>query len=78
MQTKDDKMKQELKLNQNLIFNELSRFVNHFINLSLPYELANECLLDCCEQYQLEKNKAHILLTELRSNQKNTSKMFTD
>lgn len=60
------------------MFNELSRFVNHLINFSVPYDQANELVVFCCEQFQLEKSKAHILLTELRSNQKNTSKMFTE
>lgn len=38
MQTKDEKFKQEMKDHQNLVFNELSRFVAFFVNLSLPYE----------------------------------------
>jgi hypothetical protein len=38
LQTKDEKFKQEMKDHQNLIFNELSRFVTYFINLSLPYD----------------------------------------
>jgi hypothetical protein len=38
LQTKDEKLKIDLKDNQNLVFNELSRFVTFFTNLSLPYE----------------------------------------
>lgn len=38
MQTKEDKFKEELRQNQNMIFNELSHFVQHFINLNLPFE----------------------------------------
>lgn len=61
-----------------MIFNELSHFVQHFINLNLPFEQANDTLLQCCEHFNVDKIKAHILLTELKSNQKNTSKMFTE
>jgi hypothetical protein len=36
-QTKEDKNKQLLSNHQNMIFNELSHFVQHFINLNLPF-----------------------------------------
>ena len=52
--------------------------MNHFINLTLPYEQAHEVLLWACEVFLVEKAKTHILLTELKSNQKNPSKMFTE
>ena len=78
LQTKEDKFKEELKLYANMIFNELSRYVAHFINLNLPYEYAHEILLWCCEEFCVDKTQSHILLTELKSNQKNPSKMFTD
>jgi len=55
-----------MKENQNLIFNELSRFVTFFVNLSLPYESANLLLTEACELFMLERTKAHILITELR------------
>ena len=55
MQTKEDKFKEELKQYGNMIFNELSRYVTHFINLNLPYEYAHEILLWCCEEYCMEK-----------------------
>ena len=61
-----------------MIFNELSRFVTYFNNLNLPYEQANQLLIESCEQFMLEKSKAQILCTELRSNQRNTDKMFTE
>ena len=41
LKTKEEKSSQKIKDHQNLIFNELSRFVTHFINFSLPYEQAN-------------------------------------
>lgn len=78
IQTSEEKHLIELKTNANLIFNELSRFVNHFINLSLPYEQAHEILIWTCSEFMVEKSKTHILLTELKSNQKNPSKMFTE
>ena len=78
MKTKEEKLELELKENANLIFNELSRFVNHFINLTLPYEQAHEILIWSCDTFQVDKTKMHILLTELKSNQKNPSKMFTE
>jgi len=46
LQTKDDKNRSDLKEHQNLVFNELSRFVTYFINLSLPYEQANQLLVE--------------------------------
>ena len=51
IQTKEEKYELELKENANLIFNELSRFVNHFINLALPYEQAHEVLIWSCETF---------------------------
>lgn len=77
--SKDKPDKQtELKANQNLIFNELSRFVQSSINFSLSYEQANELLISFCEQFQLEQSRIHLLLTELQSNQKKTANMFTE
>jgi hypothetical protein len=52
--------------------------VTHFINFSLPYEQANRLLVDACDAFMIEKTKAHLLCTELRSNQRNTDKMFTE
>ena len=78
VQTSEEKTAIEMKTHANLIFNELSRFVTHFINLVLPYEQAHEILLWGCEAFQVEKSRQHILLTELKSNQKNPSKMFTE
>ena len=78
LQTKDEKFKSDMKEHQNLIFNELSRFVTYFINLSLPYDQANSILQDACEQFMVERSKVHILCTELRQNQRNTQKMFTE
>ena len=68
IQTKEEKQQLELKANANLIFNELSRFVAHFINLTLPYEQSHEVLIWTCENFQVDKTKTHILLTELKSN----------
>ena len=70
VQTSEEKTAIEMKTHANLIFNELSRFVTHFINLVLPYEQAHEILLWGCEAFQVEKSRQHILLTELKSNQK--------
>lgn len=49
LQSKEEKHKLEMKTNQNLIFNELSRFVQHFINFMLPYEQANDILIYFCD-----------------------------
>ena len=68
IQTKEEKQTIEFKSNANLIFNELSRFVNFFINLTLPYEQAHDILMWACDQFLVEKPKTHILLTELKSN----------
>ena len=50
----------------------------HFCNMALPFDQAHELLIYFCNVYQVEKSKMHILLTELQSNQKNTSKMFSE
>ena len=78
VKSKEEKTQLELINNANLVFNELSRFVNHFINLTLPYEQAHELLFWSCDCFNVDKSKTHILLTELKSNQKNPSKMFTE
>jgi hypothetical protein len=54
LQTKEQKTQSETKVNCNLIFNELSRFVQHFVNFSLPYEDANDLLIQFCDEYQIE------------------------
>ena len=46
--------------------------------MGVPYENANEIICYFCNIFQMEKSKMHILLTELQSNQKVTSKMFSD
>jgi len=60
-----------------LIFNELSTFVKFFINFSLRYETSHDLLIDLCETFVLDQSRAHLLLTELQSNQKNTANMFS-
>ena len=63
--SKEVKFNEESSKHANLIFNELSRFVMHFCNMSLPYDQANELLVYFCNMYQMENSKMHILLTEL-------------
>jgi hypothetical protein len=52
--------------------------VTYFNNLNLPYEQANQLLIESAENFLVEKSKVQILCTELRSNQRNTDKMFTE
>ena len=78
VKSKESKFNEVSEKHANLIFNELSRFVMHFCNMSLPYDQANELLVYFCNMYQMENSKMHILLTELQSNQKNTSRMFSE
>lgn len=66
--TKEEKEKKLIATHTNMIFNELSHFVQHFVNLHLPFAQANELLLQLCESFNLDKEKSHILLTELKSN----------
>ena len=68
----------ELKYQQNLVFNELSRFVSYLINFGVPYQEANTLLISICEHFQLEQSRMHLLLTELISNQKRTSTMLSE
>lgn len=62
---------------ETLIFNELSKFVQFFCTFMVPFREANEILVHFCDLFQMEKNKMHILLIELQSNQKNTKSMFS-
>jgi len=78
MQSKESKFNEEAVRFQSLIFNELSRFVHHFCNMMVPFDEAHELLIYFCNLYQVEKSKMHLLLTELQSNQKNTSRMFSE
>lgn len=42
--TKEEKQKEELKENSNLVFDVLSQFINFFINFNLPFSQANKLL----------------------------------
>jgi len=66
VQSADEKFRADVRDHQNLIFNELSRFVNFFVNICLPYEQAYQLLTEACDFFQLDKNKTHTLTTELR------------
>lgn len=68
MQSRESKFNEEVVKFETLIFNELSKFVQHFCTLMVPFEEANELLIYFCNMYQMEKNKMHLLLTELQSN----------
>ena len=46
--------------------------------MQVPFDKAHEILLSTCNLYKLPQAKSHTLLTELKSNQRNTSKMFTE
>jgi len=52
--------------------------VAHLNNFNMPFDSASEILIFNCELYEIRPDKMHILLTELQSNQKCASKMFTD
>jgi len=78
LSTKQQEKQPDMKSNQNLIFNELSRFVQSSINFGLPYEQAHQLLIRFCDQFQVEQSRIHLLLTELQSNQKKTSNMFSE
>lgn len=78
MQSKEQKFNEEVFKHQNLIFNELSRYVLLLCNFNVPFDDANQLLLHFCQYYQMDKSKMQILLTELMSNQKNTASMFSE
>lgn len=59
-------------LAQNIIFNTLSSFIAHFVNLQLPFEQSRELLMHFCKKYELDQGRTHLLLSELESIQKNT------
>lgn len=68
----------DARASHNLVFNELSRFVQSSINLGLPLEQAQQLLLGFCDQYQVEQSRVHLLLTELQSNQRKAARVFSD
>ena len=68
MTSKESKFNEEILIHTNLIFNELSRYVQFLCNFGVPFEKANNLLIFLSNFYQMDKNKMHILLTELMSN----------
>jgi hypothetical protein len=78
LQTKEEKYREDMKEQSSLIFHELSRFVGFMNNIGLPYSISNKILIESCDLFLVEKPKAQLLCTELRSNQRNASKMFSD
>lgn len=67
LQTKEDKHKEELKENSNLVYDILSQFISYFIIFNLPFDKANDLLSKACVNYVTDQSKAHSLYTELRS-----------
>jgi len=63
---------------QSVIFTELSKYVHHFVNFHLPFDMAHEIVLTYCQAYEIDKHRTHLVLSELKSNQRNTNSMFTD
>ena len=78
VQSKESKFNEEIRVHTNLIFNELSRYVQFLCNFNVPFDKANNLLIFLCDYYAMDKSKMHILLTELMSNQKNVSRMFNE
>ena len=78
LQSKEEKYREDMKEQSSLIFHELSRFVGFMNNIGLPYSISNKILIESCDVFLVEKPKAQLLCTELRSNQRNASKMFSD
>ena len=78
MQSKEQKFNDEVFKHTNLIFNELSKFMQHLCNFNVPFDKAHNLLIYLCNLYQMDKSKMHILMTELMSNQKNTANMFPE
>jgi hypothetical protein len=65
-------------LAQNIIFNSLSKFLYHFVNFQLSFEISREVLLSFCHKYELDHNRTHLLLSELESIQKKTRFSITE
>lgn len=78
MSTEEEKFSSLLFEHQNLVFNELSKFVSFFINLQMPYEQSHKMLIEACSLYSVNKEKQALLVTELRQNQRCQDKMFTE
>lgn len=78
LSSKEEKHKEELKENSNLVYDILSQFITYFINFNLPFEQSSKLLSDLCGEFVTDPVKAHSLYTELRSSQRNPAKMFTD
>jgi hypothetical protein len=54
-------------LAKNIVFNLLSKFSHFFVSLNVDFQLGKEILLFFTLKYELEVNRAHLLLSELQS-----------
>ena len=51
MQSKESKLNDEIVRHSNLIFQELSRYVQYLCNFNVPFDKANKLLLFLCNHY---------------------------
>ena len=65
------------KTTQNVIFNQLSKFITYFCNMDYPFEKAHSLLLHYFKEFKLNENRMQILIIELKCNQMNSEELFS-
>ena len=78
IQTKEEKARDDIRDNCNLVYYELSTFITFFVNLGMPFEVSRSLLVEVCDKLDQDKDKQLTLLTELRASQRNQTQMFTN
>lgn len=59
IQTKDEKLKEDLKENSSLVYYQLSQFIQFFVNYNLQFDVANKLLKEACTFFVTDKEKIH-------------------
>lgn len=58
------------KADLNVIFNVLTQFQYHLTHFSMPLDKSRDLIEYFCERYQMDRERTHLLLSELESSNK--------
>ena len=53
----------------------LAQFIRYFVNYDLSFDQSRDMILQYCAQYEIDKTRTHILLSELETLQKQNYKL---
>jgi hypothetical protein len=56
MQSKEERMKDDLTAYSSMVFDEVSQFITFFINFNLPFDMANKLLKETTAVFIQDKN----------------------